>query len=322
MSRTPALLAAIALVVAGAALPVAGMAADPTSASGHAPQSGTPTSASNGSAGAAAPGAIFSAAVDVQEAEVESELEGRAFGIEVNRANSDASKATVVAREVDQLERRTEALRERKQTLVEARENGTISETRYRAEMAALSARTEAVQRQIDRTQATTNDLPADLLESKGVNATAIETLRNDSRDLSGPDAADVAGTIAGPARGDGPAGDDGPGLPGTVPARPGSDNDSNRSGVLPGTDDFDTPNLPDSPDVPGNGNNSDLPTPPDGADLPTDDVGDAISSIVGGSDGGGGGERNDSTSDTTADSGGTASDGANDTDDGILPLG
>ena len=294
MNRTPALLATIALLVAAVALPVAGMAADPTSTPGHAPQSGTPTSASNGSAEAAAPGAVFAAAVDVQEAEVESELEGRVFGIKVARANSNASKASVVAQEVNQLERRTETLRERKQTLMGARENGTISETRYRAEMAALAARTEAIQRQLDRTQATTNDLPADLLESKGVNATAIETLRNDSRDLSGPNTADIAGSIAGPGRGDGPAGgNDSPGLPGTVPARNGTGNDTNRSGVLPGTDGFDTPTLPGSPGLPGNGTGP----PGDGPGTPTtgngglgegigDGVDDVLSPILGGSGG------------------------------------
>lgn len=196
MNRTAAALAALLLLVAGTTGPVGGSPAVAAGAADTASQTGTSTPSPNESS---APGAVLAGAVDVQEAEVESDLEGRAFGISIARAASNGSKAAVVADEVRELERRTEALRDRKQSLIEARQNGSISEARYRAEMAALVARIDAVERQLNRTESASNDVPAGLLESRGVNATAIATIRNDSRALAGPEVSAIARSIAGP---------------------------------------------------------------------------------------------------------------------------
>ena len=312
MSRTASLLAVFVLLVAGAAVPVAGSITDSAGSPAPAPQAETATAQSNGSAEAAAPGAQFAGVVAVQEAEVESELEGRVFGIQVARANSNSSKATVVAEQVEELDRRAEDLRERRESLQEARENGSISQARYRAEMAALSARTEALKHQLDRTQAASDGVPADLLESKGVNATAIETLRNDSRTLAGPEAAEIARSIAGPRSGDGLRGGNAtPGLPGTVPTRNETPDD-----VLPGTDDFDTPTVPNATDVPGRGNGNGPPTDRGRPDAPTTDdggVGDVLTSILGGS-GDDGGTETPTDSDTTTDTTTTTETDGNDT--------
>ena len=295
MNRTAPLLAVLVLLVAGVAVPAAASVADPVGSADHAAQAGTATPSSNGSDERAAPGAQFAGVVDVQEAEVESELEGRAFGIKVARANSNGSKAAVVAEEVDELTRRMETLRERKQSLTEARENGTISRTRYRSEIAALATRTASVERQLDRTAAAARDLPADLLRSKGVGATEIETLRNESRNANGPETAGIARSIAGPVSGDGlDGGNASTGLPGTIPDRAGPPNGSETPGGLPDTGTFDTPTLP------GNGNATGPPTSSGGPDLPnvTDDVPDVLSPIFGGS-----GEDGSTETDTSTDS-------------------
>lgn len=199
MNGTAAMLAALVLLVAGVAAPVGGSTTEAVGAAEHAAQAETVTPGPNESAEQSAPGAHLAGVVDVQEAEVESDLEGRAFGIRVARANSNESKAAVVAEQVDELERRTDELRERKRSLIEARNNGSISQARFRAEVAALAARTASVERHLNRTEAASGEIPADHLESRGVNASAIERLRNDSRDLAGPEVADIARTIAGP---------------------------------------------------------------------------------------------------------------------------
>jgi len=198
MHRTAALLAVALLLVAGAALPAVGSATGAAGTADPAAQVETPNG-TNATDGTAAPGAQFAGVVAVQGAEVAGEVEGRAFGISVARARSNGSKAGVVAAQFESLANRTEALADRKRELAEARENGSITEARYRAEVAALAARNAAVERQLNQTEAATNGLPPELLESRGVNATAIDRLRNDSRSLKGPEVAAIARSIAGP---------------------------------------------------------------------------------------------------------------------------
>ena len=83
-------------------------------------------------------------------------------------------------------------------TSVEARQNGTISQARYRAEMAALAARTTALGHQLNQTETASRDLDAALLEERGVDASAIDSLRTDARNLTGPEVAEIARSIAG----------------------------------------------------------------------------------------------------------------------------
>lgn len=239
MNRTAPLLAVLVLLVAGVAAPAAASAAGSPGTADHAAQAEAETAAPNESVESDSPGAHFAGVIDVQEAEVESELEGRAFGIQVARANSNESKAAVVAEEVDELTRRMEALRDRKQSLSEARENGNISQARYRAEMAALAARSAAVERQLDRTEAASRGMPDHVLESNGVNRSEIETIRNESRSVA---ASDVPGAASDRAGGGLAAGNASPGRPETVPGQPGppaeangSDDNGNGPGNAPG---------------------------------------------------------------------------------------
>lgn len=266
MNRTAPLVVVLALLVAGVAAPVAASLPQATGPTDRALQTGTPTPEGNGSAEPAAPGARFAGVVDVQKAEVESELEGRAFGIRIAQARSNSSKAAVVGDKVAELTSRAEALRERKQELDAALEDGNISHARYRAEVAGLAARIAALERQIDRTEAASAGLPTDLLASRGVDATAIAKLRNDSRSLAGPDVAEIARTIAGPNPGLGLAGDGGP--PGAVPGRVGPPNASdggvatgpNGSTVPPNTNPGRNASGPPAGSGGGNGTDGDSP--------------------------------------------------------------
>lgn len=312
MNRTAPLLAVFVLLVAGVAVPATASVADSMDSADHSAQAGTATPSSNGSDERATPGAQFAGVVDVQEAEVESELEGRAFGIKIARANSNDSKAAVVAEEVDELRLRMETLREHKQSLTEARENGSISQARYRAEIAVLTTKAASVEQQLDLTEATSRDLPADLLESKGVSTTAIETLQNDSRNVAGPETADIARSIAGPVSGDGLDGKNAnTGPPGTIPDRAGPPNGSDTPGGPPETGEFHTPTIP------GNDNVTGPPTSSGGPDLPnvTDNISDAISPIFGGSGEEGSTETSTSTGTETSTATETSTDTQTETD-------
>lgn len=226
MDGSTALLASLLLVVSAVAIPAAGSATGVNGAAGADVEAKTPLGTSNASS---APGTHLAGVVGVQEAEIAGELEGRTFEIRVNRARSKATKAGVVADEIDDLNRRLTRLRERKATLLDARQNGSISRARFRVEIATLAAEIGAVNRQVDRVDVAAQGLPTSILASNGVDSSTIETLRRDGGGLAGPEVATIARSIAGPDAGGGLAGGN---------ATQGPANKSPRQGPAPtGTD-------------------------------------------------------------------------------------
>jgi hypothetical protein len=145
-----------------------------------------------------APGERLSGVVGVQAAEVDGDIERNAFRIGLERANDNASKASHIATKLNESESRLTELNERKAELEAQRENGTISEGQYRARMARLATETETVRGQLNRSNATAAELPEETLRENGVNTTAIRTLRTNADELSGPEVAEIARSIAG----------------------------------------------------------------------------------------------------------------------------
>jgi chromosome segregation ATPase len=143
-------------------------------------------------------GERLSAVVGVAQAEFEGEIEQRAYGIEYARAASDNAKADVVADRLNETQQRLDELEAQKNDLEEARENGEISEGEFQAQAAELAARTETVKKMADASEARANELPAELLESKGINVTAIQELKMNAENLTGPEVAAIAQSIAG----------------------------------------------------------------------------------------------------------------------------
>lgn len=144
------------------------------------------------------PGAQLSGVVGVQEAELNGDVEERAYGIRIAQANTDDAKAAVVAEQLNRSEQRVAELEERRAELEAARENGSISNGQYRAQVAQLHAQSRTVDRVNNQTNETASELPAETLDANGVNATAIRTLSERASELSGPETAAVARTIAG----------------------------------------------------------------------------------------------------------------------------
>lgn len=193
----------IALVVAGVAIvPIGGVAAAGSSDVVDAERAQVDGNAT------VAPGERLAGVIGVQGAELEGEVDRRAFGLEVANATTNESKADAVAGQLDRIRGRLADLDERKRALNESR-NGSMSEGRYRAEIAELAARTQTVQSLANVSENATRGLPAELLESKEIDATAIQTLREQASRLAGPAVAEIARSIAGPVMG--PPGDRGP---------------------------------------------------------------------------------------------------------------
>lgn len=232
----------VVLAVAGGVLPVVGVqAAAPTpSVEGGSTWGQTVTAGAENSS-ETAPGTRLAGSVGVQGAELGGELEERSFEHQVNRSNSNASKAQVVARQANQSQSRLAALRTQLRELEAAREDGRLSETEYRVRAAQLSARVTALERVTNRTTETARTLPAETLRQNGVNVTALETLRTEAGRLTGPEVAAIARSVAGPGagRGNGPGtaanassgNSDSPGPPEDAPGRSGAERADNASG-------------------------------------------------------------------------------------------
>jgi len=198
MGRTATLLVAALVVVGGlAAVPATGLAQTATDDS---TATATPESDDEERDGnATAPGDLLEGVLGVQEAEVEGEIENRTFGIQVAQAATDDAKADVVADRLDRIEERLTELEERKEELNESRENGTISEAEYRNEIAKLAVETNNTKQLANRSANVSEGLPEEVLREKGINVTAIQTLAERADELTGPEVAEIARSIAGP---------------------------------------------------------------------------------------------------------------------------
>lgn len=202
MRRTTTALVAVMLVVGSlAAFPIAGLAAQTTDTGTESNSAQSNTTESNATV---SPGEQLAGVVGVQEAEIEGEVDSRAFGIRVAQAADNDSRAAVVGEQLGDIEERLDELEQRRQELDSARENGSMSEGQYRARMAQLSAETRTVERLANQSNETAQGLPAETLEANGVNVTAIQTLKDRAQNLGGPEVAEIARSIAGANTGNG----------------------------------------------------------------------------------------------------------------------
>jgi hypothetical protein len=213
-----ATLLAVAVVAVLVALPVAGAAA---AGGGPVAQTDNATNATN----ATSPGERLSGVVGVQGAELEGEVETRRFGLQVARAASEDARAAVVREQLGEVREGVETVRQRKAALDEARANGSMSEGEYRVRVSELAVRGGTVAELANRTSETAGGLPAAVLEANGVNVTAIQRLQQEAGNLTGPEVAAIARSIAGPGVGRpvgvprGPPGS--PGVPGDATGTP-----------------------------------------------------------------------------------------------------
>jgi hypothetical protein len=219
------------------------------------------TSDANGSTSEIEPGAQLAGVVSVQGTEVSEEVGSRAFGLRVAAAASNESKATVVANELNATRDRLETLSDRRAELEQAYEAGEISKGQYRARVAGLSAKINAIERRLNQTNESASSLPAEVRERKGINTSNIERLRNEASNLSGPETAAIARGIAGrnAGQGLGTAGA-GPGQAGNAPERNGSPGNGT-DGVTGAAANVSSSNSAGGPGTPSNGEAAGGPT-------------------------------------------------------------
>ena len=145
------------------------------------------------------PGERLSGVVGVVEAELDGELAERSFGITIAQAASEDAKAGAVATQLAEVEDRLDELEERNASLESKLEHGEISEGTYYAGMATVAVERGMAERLVNSSAGVAGGLPVELLEANGINATAIQTLMDRAHELSGPEVAAIAQSIAGP---------------------------------------------------------------------------------------------------------------------------
>lgn len=152
----------------------------------------------------AEPGASFSGVVGVQEAEVSNEMADRSLDQRLKAAQTNESKAGVVANETEQLQERLTELEAKKAELKRAYDNGSISKGEYQARLAVLSAELRAVERQANRTADVAETLPEQALREKGANTSEVRAVAQQAKETGGGEVAEAARSVAGEGVGNG----------------------------------------------------------------------------------------------------------------------
>ena len=226
MARLFPLFLAVILLVGTVGLLPGGLAQTTTESTPSEPES-----APVGNNASVAPGEQLAGVVGVGKTEVAGEVAARAFGFAVSSAKTNGTKALLVSRQLSDLNTELNSLHQRKQDLRQARSNGSISEGRFRAEMAQLVAQIRTTNRLTNETQVASSGIPRAHLNRHGVSDSAIDRLRRNASQLTGPQAAAMARSIAGPRAG-APLGHD---LPNAVTRRSGAPGPPAQNSTAPG---------------------------------------------------------------------------------------
>ncbi|MXR40153.1 hypothetical protein GRX01_02105 [Halobaculum sp. WSA2] len=251
------------------------------------------------------PGATFAGVVGVQGAEVEGEVAQRSLDRRLANADSNSSKAAVVAGETEEARRQLSALRERRETLEQRYESGEITRGEYRSRLAQIGAQIRTLERRLNATAAAAEGIPEETLRDRGVNASEIAELRRNASEMGGGEVAEAARGIGGADTGQGLTGDPGPPENAGPPSDAGPPGSSGNGTGGPPAD--------AGPDDGGNGEDRG-----EGAAGPPDDRGNANrttgagAGAENGTDGGPPGARGDTNGSDDRGNAGDAADGAN----------
>ncbi|GAA0554353.1 hypothetical protein GCM10008994_31730 [Halorubrum ejinorense] len=235
---------------------------------------GNETDAANGTTDIS-PGEQLIGVVGVQGAEVEGEVESRAFDVALRRADNETERARVVAERLNRTEERLAELRERQRELRERRDAGELSKGEYAARTATTTAQVESVARGLNQSADAAAELPEAARGERGIDDERLSELRERADELRGPEVAAIARGVAGNGVGGpmapdrrGPPGNDsdrgppdgdaerGPPENGTERGPPENDTERGSADGAPNATDGETPGAPDG-DAPGSGGNA-----------------------------------------------------------------
>ncbi len=204
-------------------------------------------------------GERISSIMSAQDAEVTAEFEQHTFGRAIANADSDEERAEIIAQRQAELNSSIEQDLSEKKELREAYKSGNISRAEYVSELSAQSVKAQNINESVESMKNATDGLPTEILKENGINTSALNTLRNEAAEMTGPEVAAVAQTIAGNAPADVPGqrGNHGKDAPGrSDPNERGAPDDAGGNGNAPTGDEGDYPDKGASGErQPDNGN-------------------------------------------------------------------
>ena len=206
MRRIGILLVAVAVLAALAALPLAGATVFTTDDS--------PPETEIEENDSVAPGEQMMGAVGVQNAELAGTVSERAFGLQVAQAETDEERAAIISERFVELRGAVDEHEAELEELRDARDRGEITEGQFRAGVARMTAESANTERGIAQANASASGMPVERLEERGINVSAIKELRANASQLTGPETAEIARSIAGNVSGNPFDGDREPGPP------------------------------------------------------------------------------------------------------------
>lgn len=148
------------------------------------------------------PGAQLAGGVGAQAAELDAEVNERAFGQAIAEAavegDTDAL-AALIADRMETGEANLTALSAELDALQSQYEAGELSEGEYRFRLATLEVERQSLLRTTGEALNATAGIPADAIDAHGINVTAMEQLREQAHTLGGEEVRELARQIAGP---------------------------------------------------------------------------------------------------------------------------
>lgn len=192
MNRGTALLVAVAVFAGIVAVAPVGIAVAQDDSGGTAGANET------GETADISPGEQLSGVIGVQNAEISGEVESRAFGVGLDRAETDAERAAFVAERLNRSEQRLAEIEQRQRELRDLREAGELSQGAFAARMAETSARAERIRRETNRSADVARGIPESVRTEQGLGTERLSTIRDRANNATGPEVAAIARGVAG----------------------------------------------------------------------------------------------------------------------------
>jgi hypothetical protein len=159
-------------------------------ATGDTDATGTPTPT-------VAPGARFAGAIGAHREHHANEMSEETVEVRLSQSGSELARAEVVADVYDAKRDRLDELAERGRELRRARDNGTISESEYRARRAVLDADLRSIERVATRIGVAAEGLSPGVLLEVNVALVSIQELETGARDRQSGELGRIAPSFA-----------------------------------------------------------------------------------------------------------------------------
>lgn len=204
MRKTPLLATFVVALALLVAMPAAGLVATDAAANETINETDEELNETD-TPNATAPGEQLSGIMGMQKAELEGDIENRAFGLRLMMADSDEERADILSEQFHKHADRMETIEEQLAQLNESHNASEISPGQYRAQIAPMGPQLHSIESIANQSGQIASELPPHLLEERNISMEHIHELRQNASKMSGGEVAEMARGIGGPHAGHGP---------------------------------------------------------------------------------------------------------------------